>query len=225
MNAGDRICGESVAAPWHWAVVGRVSRTFYLGCTASEKRSSNWLHRRFYRVMLPRPLETTAGVCEERSGWEEGGRDSTTWARPTDYDGIASPCVGERKFLVRRWRVGMARPGKRSGPGRRCRPHPAWCGDVGCRIALQHGAVLDVLPAGHHWASGFGRRPASLAVATKLQHCSFPCLSWVQNLHRGRRLAILLHPGLARKQPLRLISLASRTHRVHGQRKLPHHRH
>src|SRR5438132_808489 len=114
---------------------------------------------------------------------------STIWARPTDYDGIASPCVGERKsvssdwlppfippgFLVRRWRVGMARPGKRSGPGRRCRPHPAWCGDVGCRIALQHGAVLDVLPAGHHWASGFGRRPASLAVATKLQPCSFPC--------------------------------------------------
>jgi hypothetical protein len=39
-------------------------------------------------VMLPQPLETPAGVSEERSGGEEGGRDSTTWARPTDYDGL-----------------------------------------------------------------------------------------------------------------------------------------
>lgn len=28
-----------------------------------RKRSSNWLHRRCDRVTLPRPLETTAGVC------------------------------------------------------------------------------------------------------------------------------------------------------------------
>src|SRR5260370_25714134 len=26
------------------------------------------------------------GVSNERSGWEEGRRDSTTWARPTVYD-------------------------------------------------------------------------------------------------------------------------------------------
>src|SRR5581483_1274655 len=62
-----------VVAPGCRAVADRVTPTFCLGCTAGPKRSSNWLHRRWPRVLLPRPLETTAGVSCKRSGWEEGG--------------------------------------------------------------------------------------------------------------------------------------------------------
>ena len=41
-------------------------------------RSSNWLHRRFYRVVLPWPLETTGGVPCGRGGWDEGGLAAPT---------------------------------------------------------------------------------------------------------------------------------------------------
>ena len=62
-----------------------VTRTFFLGCTA-RRRPSNWLPRRFYRVRLPRPLETQKGVPCGRTGIAEGGRtaparlvEKTTW--------------------------------------------------------------------------------------------------------------------------------------------------
>jgi len=50
--------------------------------------------------MLPRPLETTAGVSEERSGWEEGGRDSTTWfVQPITTGLLLLSVRSEKRFL------------------------------------------------------------------------------------------------------------------------------
>ena len=64
--------------PRGWGSPHRVTRTFFLGCIA-RRRPSNWLHRRFYRAVLPRPLETPKGVPDGRIGMAEGGRAALTW--------------------------------------------------------------------------------------------------------------------------------------------------
>ena len=51
----------------------RVAPIFYLECIA-DRRPSNWLHRRFHRVKLPRPLKTSLGDPCGRAGNSEGGR-------------------------------------------------------------------------------------------------------------------------------------------------------
>jgi hypothetical protein len=47
--------------------------------------------------MLPRPLDTVSGASVERHEFDEGGRDSTTSARPTDYDGFLLLSLGNEK--------------------------------------------------------------------------------------------------------------------------------
>ena len=60
----------------------RVTRTFCLECIArcphAGGRPSNWLHRRFDRAVLPRPLETEKGAPCGRRGMAEGGRTAPT---------------------------------------------------------------------------------------------------------------------------------------------------
>ena len=51
----------------------RVTPIFCLECIAN-RRPSNWLHRRFHRVKLSRPLKTLIGAPRGRTGTSEGGR-------------------------------------------------------------------------------------------------------------------------------------------------------
>jgi len=65
--------------------VGRSSRvapSFCLGCVAI-RRPSNWLHRRFYRAVLSRPLETSQGDPTGRTATREGGRTAPSITQTT----------------------------------------------------------------------------------------------------------------------------------------------
>jgi hypothetical protein len=79
MRDRRRVWGEWVVRLWPAVRASReagsrsyrVALAFYLGCLA-WRRASNWLHRRFYRAKLPRPLETQKGV--PRRAHRHGGR-------------------------------------------------------------------------------------------------------------------------------------------------------
>ena len=68
----------------------RVAPSFYLGCVAALRRPSNWLHRRFGRVKLPRPLETAPGDPEGRLATREGSRTAPVVNLPV-ADALLSP--------------------------------------------------------------------------------------------------------------------------------------
>ena len=77
MVAGWELCFfECCGKTWLTGLVGnssRVAQTFCLECIA-RGRPLNWLLRRFYRVRLPWPLETSVGAPCGRTGNDEGGR-------------------------------------------------------------------------------------------------------------------------------------------------------
>ena len=60
-----------------WGSSTRIAPSFCLECIA-QGRSSNWLHRRFGRIELSRPLETKRGAPIGHIAAGEGGRTAPT---------------------------------------------------------------------------------------------------------------------------------------------------